>query len=346
MKKISVSDNVYFDNHENIYELSPTDDGVAGFIAIHNTHLGPAIGGTRYWAYPNKEAALNDALRLSRAMSYKCAVSGIPFGGGKAVVIAKKEEEKERQIRSLAKQVNLLKGSFYTGEDVGVQKEDVVIMAKESEYIVGRPGFAEDPSPYAAKGVKNAILEVVKHTKSLREQKGISVYIKGAGKVGATLAQLLQDSKISIYICDIEAGKVEELKHRLPSVMGLSECDVDTVDADIVAPCAMGNDITFKNVHKIKTKVICGAANNQLQNEELAEILHQRSVIYVPDFVANAGGLISVADELEKGGFNKDRVLARIDEIGRRVVEILNASLTRNKSPLKIANEMARKHLK
>ncbi len=313
-----------------------------GFLAIHNEDLGPAVGGTRMFPYANEQAALIDVLRLSRAMTYKCALAGVHHGGGKAVIIGDPEKDKsEALIRAYAKVIESLKGRFHTGEDVGISEDDVQIMLQESKFFIGRRGVAGDPSPFASLSTFYTMQVAAREKFGNQSLWGLTVAIKGAGKVGSELIRLVKKDGAKVIAADVRPSAVEKLKAEHPDIKIVSAQKIHSVQADIFSPCALGNDITMDNVGEIKAKVICGGANNQLASIEIGDELFKRDILFVPDYIANAGGLIDVVAELEPDGYNRERVIKNIENVKNTISTVLLMSRQKKRAPSRIADRLA-----
>ncbi len=328
------------DQHEKIIRLSDPKSGLRGFIAIHNTSHGPATGGTRMMPYTSEQDALNDALKLARAMTYKCALAGVPYGGGKGVIIGDPKKDKtQKLLQSYAQIVNSLNGIFTTGEDVGITREDAEIMTKTSPYI---NGFSKstDPSPFAALSVFSSIKSAVKITnnESLRYKK---IAVKGIGKVGSELIRLLIKTGAKLYAADIDSKIITKIRREFPTVGIVETSSIHQLPVDVFAPCALGNEIAKENISEIKAKIICGSANNQLSSEAIGDQLFHRGILYIPDYLANAGGLINAIDTREPGGYQKKRVMRRINFLQNTLRTILKASNISNIPPYRIADRIA-----
>jgi leucine dehydrogenase len=294
------------------------------------------------FSYSNNEAALFDVLRLSRAMSYKCAIAGVKAGGGKAVIIGDpKKIKNEALLRSYAEEIKNIQGRFYTGEDVGITESDVQYMLKISPFFIGKSSLAGDPSPYASMSVyfsMQAAANFVWGNNSLKNKK---IAIKGVGKVGGGLLDYLVKENADIIISDIDDTRLKEIQSKFPKINICNPQEIHKSQVDIYSPCAMGSEFTEKNMNEIKAKIICGGANNQLLNEDVGDWFFSHNIIYIPDYVSNGGGLINVVDELEQGGYSKNRVIQRIKRTSELVDRILNISKKEGKSPNRIANMMA-----
>lgn len=333
-----------FANHEMVSFFCDGKTGLRGFIAIHNTNLGPATGGTRYFHYASEEDALRDALRLSRAMTYKCALAGVPYGGGKAVLMNDKKNLKTKTyLEKYAEKINLLRGNFYTGEDVGISESDAGILAKHSKFIVGAKGAGRsgDPSPWAALGVFYALYAALKEAFGSEEIKGRIFAIKGLGKVGLELLRLIYKEGGEIIAADINQEAVAAARKKFPKIRIVKPEEIHKIKADIYSPCAMGNEFNAKKISELKCAIVCGGANNQLSLEQDGEALYKKNILYIPDYIANAGGLINVKDELNKNGYSKERVLNKVKNIKNITAKVIELSKKRKKPTNYIADELA-----
>ncbi|MCS6806920.1 MAG: Glu/Leu/Phe/Val dehydrogenase dimerization domain-containing protein [Acidobacteriota bacterium] len=296
--------------HEQIVFCQNKDVGLRAIIAIHDTTLGPALGGTRMWPYKSEEEALTDALRLSRGMTYKSAAAGLNLGGGKAVIIGDPRTDKsEALFRAFGRFIESLKGRFITGEDVGIDVNDVEYMYMETKYVCGLSqahGGGGDPGPVTAYGVLQGIKACVLERYGTDSLSGMAVAIQGLGSVGMHLAKLLNDERVKLFGTDIDEAKVKQAAAQLPIEI-VSPDEIYQVPAQIFAPCALGAIINDQTIPQMKFTIIAGAANNQLDEPRHGLELHRREILYAPDYVINAGGLINVFVELE--GYDRDRAL-------------------------------------
>src|SRR5581483_3633759 len=343
MQKTDFSRSKEFDNHKLVLPIEDKETCLRGFIAIHNDTLGlPAVGGTRMFPYDSKEQALDDVLRLSRAMTYKCAIAKVPHGGAKGVIIGDPKKDKTKQLLQVyAKKVKDLAGKFCTGEDVGISQDDVIEMLATSDYFIGKPQFAADPSPYASLSTfysMQTAMEVILNTTSLKE---LRVAIKGVGKTGSELARLLHEQGVILYVADIDQEALERVQQEIPGVTVVDSNTIHTLDIDVYAPCALGGEFSFENANQVRAKIICGTANNQLADKKVGDWFFDHHVTYIPDYVVNSGGLIDVVDELEKDGYKQERVLKRIRAVQDTVAEILMISARQHRSPHRVADEIA-----
>jgi len=337
------------ESHEQVLDLAmgKADSPLQGFIAVHNTFLGPALGGTRLWKYANKEEALKDALKLSKSMTYKCAIAGLPFGGGKGVIIYNPGTTDLEQVLQLyAEKVSLLNGRFYTGEDVGMTEENVQYMLRYSQFFIGKTGQAGDPSNFAALSTFNSIKVALHEKFGTPEIKGRKFVVKGVGKTGDELVRLLYLAGGEIFVSDTNPQTLDNILVKYP---GIKEVDINRIEekeTDVFCPCALGDDITEKNVSKISASIIAGTANNQLENDQVSELLFKKGILYVPDYIANSGGLINVADELLQGGYSNSRVMSNIQKMKETLTTILYQSKIQKLSPNRVADKIAESRFK
>lgn len=336
-----------YNNHLYIVEKKNSKYGLHAFIAIHNNNLGPATGGTRIYSYKSRNEAITDVLRLSQAMTYKCAISEINHGGGKGVIIANPSKEKSGDLlKAYAELINVINEkvcSYTTGEDVGINGKDIETMSAISPFIVGTKEKAGDPSPYAALSTYLAMKEAVRHVFGKNNMNGIKVAIKGIGKVGSTLVELLIKDGARLYISDINKNKLRIIKSLFPGVIVVDNKSIKGRKVDIYSPCALGKEFNTRNTFSLKCKIICGAANNQLSVGNVGDKIFSKGVWYVPDYVANCGGLINVVDQLDKGGYNKKRVLSRIRRVGKKVSSIFEISEKEKVATNRISDKMGEK---
>lgn len=331
-----------FDAHERVWHGVDKERGLNAIVAIHNSALGPALGGTRVWHHENFEASLTDALRLSRGMTFKSAVAGMPFGGGKAVIIADAHSEKSRpMLAAYADMLKALEGRFFTGEDVGLTVEDADFLLQRTPNVTGTTkGGSGNPSPVTAEGVFLGLKAALKHQRGSDDLKGIHVAVQGLGSVGYALCEKLRAEGAVLTVADID----EEAVARATSRLGATAVGVDDilgVDADVLAPCALGAVISSRTIPLLKATIIAGSANNQLALHEDAVALKQRGILYAPDYVINAGGLINVAAELAPGGYDRKEAMAKVAEIPVTLTDIFERSDGENRPTNDIAQEIA-----
>jgi len=295
--------------HEQVVFYSLGDSGLRAIISIHDTTLGPALGGCRMFPYENEEAALKDVLRLSRAMTYKAAAAGLHLGGGKAVIIGDpKKHKSEFLFRGFGKAVDSMGGRYITAEDVGTDVDDMEYIFAETDYVTGVDtslGGSGNPAPYTALGVLQGISASVARVYGDPSLSGRTVAVQGLGAVGSNLVRLLKQQNSRVIGCDADIDRARQRGDELGVDEIVDANDIFDVDCDVFAPCAMGSSINDDTIERLKCKVVAGAANNQLARDELCGDLEARGILYAPDFVINAGGLINVYVELE--GYNSER---------------------------------------
>ena len=332
-----------FDNHEQIVFCNDKDTGLKAIIGIHNSVLGPALGGTRMWNYANEWEALNDVLRLSRGMTYKSAITGLNLGGGKAVIIGDAKTDKTPEMmRKFGEFVNSLSGRYITAEDVGMVTADMDTVRDVTPYVTGiseSRGGSGNPSPVTAYGVYMGMKAAAKYQFGSDKLDGKKILVQGIGHVGETLVDYLTKEGALVQITDINEARVQEVSKKYNTAI-YTGSDLYTADVDIYAPCALGATINDDTVNKIKAKVIAGAANNQLANENIhGPILQERGILYAPDFLINAGGIINVYAEIEH--YDKAESMRRTENIYNTTLEIFDYAKTNNLTPQKAAMAIA-----
>ncbi|WP_112181262.1 MULTISPECIES: Glu/Leu/Phe/Val dehydrogenase [Paraliobacillus] len=303
-------------DYEQLVICQDKESGLKAIIAIHDTTLGPALGGTRMWTYASEEAAIEDALRLAKGMTYKNAAAGLNLGGGKTVIIGDpKKDKNEAMFRAFGRYIQGLNGRYITAEDVGTTVEDMDIIHEETDYVAGiSPAFGSsgNPSPVTAYGVYKGIKASAKQVFGTDILEGKKIAIQGVGSVAYTLCEYLHDEGAQLIVTDINEEAVQKTVDAFGAkAVGLDE--IYSVDCDIYAPCALGATLNDETIPKLKAKIVAGAANNQLESEKHGDLLHQKGILYAPDFVINAGGVINIADELS--GYNRERAMKRVDKI-------------------------------
>ena len=332
-----------FDHHELVASINDDSVGLKGFIAIHNTNLGPAVGGTRFSHYLSEQEALRDALRLSRAMTYKCALAGVPYGGGKAVIMSNGNTFKnEKFLKAYARRLNLLRGTFHTGEDAGIDQEDANHLSKYSPYIVGRKKFGGDSGPWAALGVLNALLAALKEIFGSDDLRNRSIAIQGLGKVGFGFAKLVHEKGARIIGADIKDDVAKAASRKLKNLKVVSSNEIHKQKVDVFSPNALGAEINERTINEFRCSIICGGANNQLRSDYYGSVLQRLGILYVPDYIANSGGLINVVAELDKRGYSKERVREKVLAIRETVNKIIALSKEKKKPTNEVADELAR----
>lgn len=311
--------------HEQLVFCHDPKTGLNAIIAIHDTTLGPALGGTRLWNYASHEDAVIDALRLSRGMTYKAAISGLNLGGGKAVIVGDAKSIKSEGLwRRYGKFVNSLNGKYITAEDVNTSARDMEYISMETQFVTGVPEFmggSGDPSPFTAYGVFVGMKASAKKVWGNDSLSGRKVLVQGVGHVGQYLVGHLVEDGAEVYISDISEAKLKETTDKFEGVKVVDNSDIFNLDMDIYAPCALGATVNDESIAKMKCPIIAGAANNQLAVEEKhGPMLIEKGIVYAPDFLINAGGLINVSAELD--GYNYDRVMGQVEQIYDRTLEI------------------------
>lgn len=331
-------------DHEEVVFCNDNATGLKAIIAVHNTVLGPALGGTRMWPYANEAEALTDALRLSRGMTYKAAVAGLNLGGGKAVIIADSRKDKsEAMMRRFGKFVDSLGGKYITAEDVGIGTKDMEHVYMETKHVTGIPpalGGSGDPSPVTAYGVYMGMKASAKERWGKDSLSGKKVLVQGVGHVGSVLVDHLIKEEAKVYITDIFEDRVAEIKKKHANVEFVAGEKIFDLDIDIYAPCALGATINNDSLSRLKCSIICGAANNQLADENVhGKLVMEKGILYAPDFVVNAGGLINVYSEVAKYG--REYALSQAENIYNTTAAIFAMSKKENIPTFMAANRTA-----
>ncbi|MBV36435.1 MAG: amino acid dehydrogenase [Rickettsiales bacterium] len=331
-----------YDDHEQIVFCRDVESGLKAIICVHNTNLGPAVGGCRMWDYNSDEGALIDALRLSRGMTYKNAMAGLKMGGGKSVIIGNSKTMKSEELfRAFGRFVDKLSGKYITAEDVGINPQDMAVVNKETDHVLGLEGKSGDPSPVTAYGVFTGLRAAVNHRLGRSDLDGLKVSVQGLGHVGYYLCRHLHEQGAKLIVTDINKESVD----RVVDEFGATAVDTDEIyhqDVDVYAPCALGATINDNTIPKIRASVIAGAANNQLAEDRHGDILMEKGILYAPDYVINAGGIINVSFE---ENYNRDAALKKVDEIYGTLTEVFDASKAEGRPTNVIADELARKRV-
>jgi len=334
-------------NHEQVVFCNDNETGLKAIIAIHNTVLGPALGGTRMWMYNNELEALNDVLRLSRGMTYKASISGLNLGGGKAVIIGDSRKHKnEAMMRRFGKFVNSLGGKYITAEDVGIGTKDMEYVHMETEHVTGLPesmGGGGDPSPVTAFGVYMGMKAAAKELWGNDSLAGKKIAVQGVGNVGENLVRHLVKEGAKVTINDIHDDRLSLVSKETGATIVKGDAIYD-VDMDIYAPCALGATINTATLERLKCSIIAGAANNQLADENVhGRMVMEKGIIYAPDFLIYAGGLINVYSELE--GYNRERAMGQAEKIYSTTLDILRISKKDNIPTILAAKGIAEKRI-
>jgi leucine dehydrogenase len=330
--------------HEQLVFCHEPSCGYFGIIAIHDTTLGPALGGTRFWKYDSTAEAVTDALRLARGMTYKAAVAGLNLGGGKSVIIGdNRTTSREMIFRAHGRFVESLGGRYVTAEDVGTSTADMDFVHMETDYVVGLAGRSGDPSPVTAHGVFRAIQASAHWKWGSDDLTGKTVAVQGAGHVGYYLCRELQEAGAELVITDIDAERVRRVVTEL-GARAVEPGEIYGVRADIFAPCALGAILNDATIPQLKVEIVAGAANNQLLEERHGDMLEERGILYAPDYVANAGGVINVYSEL--AGWDAQRALRKADEIYNTVLGVFEIAKETGIPTYEAADRLAERRLK
>lgn len=334
--------------HEQVVFCSNKEAGLRAIIAIHDTTLGPALGGTRMWRYENSDAALKDVLRLSRGMTYKAAVAGLNLGGGKAVIIGDSTIHKnELLFRTFGKFVEGLAGRYITAEDVGTSVRDMEYVRLETKYVTGISkslGGSGDPSPVTAYGVYVGMKACANERWGSDSLKGKKIAVQGAGQVATFLCEYLAKDGAEIFVTDVYENKVKSLLQKVKATYIKPE-EIFDVDADVFSPNALGAIINDENINKLKVEIVAGGANNQLADETIhGRQLFEKNILYAPDYVINAGGLINVASELE--GYHQERAMLQAGGIYEIIKNIFKTSKEKNILPHEASKKIAEDRLR
>ena len=335
-----------FVGHEQVVFARDEDSGLRAIIAIHNTALGPALGGCRMWDYATEAEALTDVLRLSVGMSYKNALAGLPFGGGKAVILGDARHDKSNVLlTAFARQVQYLGGRYYTAEDVGIGPADVDWMACNCDYVVGRSGAggSGDPSGWTARGVFVALREAVRARLGREDLHGVSVMVQGVGNVGGKLCEYLYEAGAELLISDVNQVALRAIQDRTGATI-VPLAGVAAAEADVYAPCALGGVLNDESIPQLRATVVCGSANNQLAEPRHGRALHARGILYAPDYLVNAGGVINVSAEVG-GEYDAERVRQGVEGIADTARELFALSVRRGKPTAEVVDELVHARL-
>ncbi|MFC4528205.1 Glu/Leu/Phe/Val dehydrogenase [Dyella halodurans] len=332
--------------HEEVVFCHNKDAGLKAIIAIHNTVLGPALGGLRMWPYKSEQDAVNDVLRLSRGMTYKNAVAGLNLGGGKAVIIGDPSKDKsEALFRAFGRFVNSLNGRYITAEDVGIDVNDMEYVFRETEYVTGVHqvhGGSGDPSPFTAFGTLQGLMAALQVKHGNEDVGKYSYAVQGCGHVGSEFIKLLREQGAKVFVTDINKDAVQRCVDELGcEAVGLDE--IYDVDADVYSPCALGGTLNEQTIDRIKAKIICGAANNQLATDAIGDELQRRGVLYAPDYAVNAGGVMNVSLEID--GYNRERAMRMMRTIYYNLGRIFEISKSEGVPTYKAADRLAEERI-
>ncbi|WP_421379479.1 branched-chain amino acid dehydrogenase [Bacillus salacetis] len=333
-------------DYEQLLFCQDENSGLKAIIGIHDTTLGPALGGTRMWTYDSEEAAIEDALRLAKGMTYKNAAAGLNLGGGKTVIIGDPRKDKnEEMFRAFGRFIQGLNGRYITAEDVGTTVADMDLIHEETDYVTGiSPAFGSsgNPSPVTAYGVYRGMKAAAKEAFGTDSLEGRTIAVQGVGNVAFTLCRHLHEEGANLIVTDINKEAVQ----RAVDEFGAKAVDINdiySVDCDIYAPCALGAVINDETIPQIKAKVIAGAANNQLKDTTHGDTIHEMGIVYAPDYVINAGGVINVADELY--GYNRERAMKKVEQIYNNVERVIEIAKRDNIPTYLAADRMAEERI-
>ena len=336
---MSYFDHADFDHHEHVSYFSDPESGLRAIIAIHNTVLGPAGGGCRMWAYASDEEALRDALRLSRAMTYKIALAGLPGGGGKTVIMGDASRDKsEALLLSIGRAVERLAGRYIIAEDVGTTPADMEIIARETHYVVGRPGESGDTSPATGYGVYLGLRTAVKRKLGVDSLEGIRVAVQGAGNVSTHLCHHLHEAGAELSIADTNETAVRELAGKYGARIVSPDLIYDE-DSDVFSPCALGAVLNDETIPRLRCSVVAGGANNQLAEDRHGDELARRGILYAPDYVLNAGGIINAYREAirlareDSPGYDEAWALDQVERIATTLDDIFETAERESLTP-------------
>jgi leucine dehydrogenase len=341
---MEITEKVTNTDHEKVLIGRDAASGYHGIIAIHNTSLGPAVGGTRFWKYASEADALTDALRLSHGMTYKNALAGLPLGGGKSIILANNGTGRREDIlRTHGRFVDTLNGRYITAEDVGTSPEDMEIVRSETQYVAGLLGRSGDPSPFTARGVFRAIQASSKFLWNTDDLAGVTVALQGCGHVGYNLARLLHDAGARLIVSDVNEANSARVVGEFGAAL-VQPGEIFSVPAEVFAPCALGGVINDETIPQLKVRIVAGAANNQLLEERHGEMLRERNILYAPDYVANAGGVLNGSTELL--GWKPADAARRIEEIYDTILRIYESARDQGLTTNKAADQLAEERLK
>lgn len=314
-------------DYEQLLFCQDQNSGLKAIIAIHDTTLGPALGGTRMWTYESEEAAIEDALRLARGMTYKNAAAGLNLGGGKTVIIGDPHKDKnEEMFRALGRFIQGLNGRYITAEDVGTTVADMDIIHEETDFVTGiSPAFGSsgNPSPVTAYGCYVGMKAAAKGAFGSDSLEGLTIAVQGAGNVAYHLCKYLHEERARLIVTDIHKEPVQRIVQEF-GAEAVDPNDIYSVEADIFSPCALGAILNDETIPQLKAKVIAGSANNQLKEAKHGDMLYEMGIVYAPDYVINAGGVINVADELY--GYNRERALKKVEQIYQNIEKVFEIS--------------------
>ncbi len=341
-------DHSAFDSHEDVQFFHDEPSGLRCVIAVHSTALGPAAGGCRMWDYTSSDAMLTDALRLSKGMSYKNAIAGIPFGGGKAVIWGNSKTDKSEDLfLAFGRAVESLNGRYWTAEDVGIDTTDIETARRETQFAAGSTSgkaASGDPSPITALGVYRGMKAAAERVFDSDDLSGKSIAVQGVGSVGGYVCRHLAEEGAKLFICDIDEAALSEVQKETGATI-VPPDEIYDVSVDIYSPNALGATINCGTLKRLNAKVIAGGANNQLATQDMGNKLSQAGILYAPDYVINGGGIINVASEIS-GTYSRDWVATKLDTLIATLGDIFDTAMKDGKSTHIVADEMAKSRIR
>lgn len=333
-------------DYEQLVFCQDKSSGLKAIIAIHDTTLGPALGGTRMWTYKSEEEAIEDALRLAKGMTYKNAAAGLNLGGGKTVIIGDPKKDKNPEMfRAFGRYIQGLNGRYITAEDVGTTVHDMDLIHLETDFVTGispESGSSGNPSPVTAYGVYKGMKAAAMEAYGSDSLEGKTVAIQGVGNVAYALCEFLHEEGAKLIVTDINKQSVERAVEAF-NATAVDPDDIYDVDCDIYAPCALGATVNDDTINRLKAKIIAGSANNQLKSSKHGDIIHEKGIVYAPDYVINSGGVINVADELV--GYNQQRAMKKVETIYDSLTRVFEISRTDNIPTYVAADRMAEERI-
>ncbi|WNC70281.1 Glu/Leu/Phe/Val dehydrogenase [Thalassotalea nanhaiensis] len=343
---MSYFDLVDFDHHEQVVYCSDEQSGLKAIIAVHNTNLGPAAGGCRFWDYSNDADALKDVLRLSKGMTYKNAMAGLKLGGGKAVIIGNpKQLKSEELLKAFGRAVNNLNGRYYTAEDVNITTADMAIANQETDFVSGLEGKSGNPGPFTAYGTLLGIKAAVKFKLGKDTLSGVKVAVQGLGSVGYSLCEQLKAEGAELVVTDINQQTLEKAAKELDATVVALD-DIYSQDVDVYSPCALGASINDESIKQLKAKIIAGCANNQLAEARHDQVLKDLGILYTPDYVINAGGIINVALEIYEDEYCAKTATSLVENIYNTLMQVFEKAAQEDLPTGIVADQMAREIIK
>ena len=340
---MSVFDNSEYDNHEQVLFCRDVEAGLFAIIAIHDTTLGPAAGGCRMWPYASVDDAVTDVLRLSQAMSYKNALADLPLGGGKSVIIGDPNKDKnDKLLTSFARFVQGLGGQYYTAEDIGIGISDVEVLAKASDYVFGLSATG-DPSPFTARGCFEGIRAAVKHKLGRDSLEGLKVAVQGVGNVGRYVCKNLHEAGAGLIVADVNAEAAGSAVENFGAKAVAPE-EIYAQNVDIFSPCAMGGVLNDDTIPQLKATIVAGVANNQLAEARHGRLLHNRGILYAPDYVINAGGMLNASGDIF-GQYDVNQVMERVTGLHEAALRVFEMARQEDRPTNEVADDLARRKI-